>query len=416
MRKSIFPLKQRLAQCRDILLLATHPNRKLHEAKKELLWYRGKDNYKQVFSSIFSKFNRQDPVLADDNGQFATWINLSDDAKAICIYLGFHSASTNNNSFIASLVQEYRDELNTLFDFSYDAFKITGEGGRLLRDLYNTNRSPNVVSMTSTLMQVRGVDNRTQKRVMVEAKNVVFSGDTGSGSHAVSLFQCMQNKSPYQAMFVIQKLYLSEAAISINQHAYNHQKQFDFYMDEPSTIRHDYQSTAAQICKYGGYYYGSAQKNLNRMANNSGEQYLVDILTKTADVVCALDHEEPPIIFIDIGNINKALTLGALCKQIERLCNSTARVCIVESEVLDPSNYYNAIKENFGALHFVGSHHKSTLSADVSSIKIIKGRRELLEGEYNVSNKNGTICGGGVIKLDCEFLAYQVKGRFIRYF
>jgi hypothetical protein len=418
MRKAIynlFPLSDRISQYKDVLMLTAHSDKKLYQANKEVLWYRGTDNYKQVFRAILSKFNKHLPVLADDCPCFVDWENSSEEAKAIIIYLGFHSASTNNNVRITSLIQSYRYEISSFFDFSYDEFIITSLGRMLLSELYKSNLAVKQRDVRNSTLQLQGTAIRTQQKLVVESKNVIFSGKAGMDALQISLYQTLHNKDFSQGVFVIHKNYSPDAAISVNQHAYNNGKQYEFFMDSPSVVRKDFSSIATQVCQRGGYYYGNAIKNTFGKVSNNGENYTVNVLTCIANAIDELDEEaQAPIVFVDLGSFKDALTHQVLATQIKRLFNSKAKVCLYEPEPVEECHYYNAFILKYNALHMIA---RSSTDDRLPS-KVSKGtlKNSQVDDQFFVKSKEGLQCEGGLVALDYEQLSMQVKGRFIRIF
>jgi hypothetical protein len=412
---NLLPLRHRISQYRDVFLFTPNTNKRLHNANKEVLWYRGCDVYKITFRAILTKLDKNIPVLADDSAQISTWSALTPDVKAIVIYLGFHSASTNNNVRITSLIQEYREELESLFDFRFDEFTIRETGRALLSALFNANLQQVATSAIKPSLMVTGHANRTQRRVKLCANNIIFSGGDGNGVSVVSLYQMMQSKQHDQGMFVIQSSYSSGAAIALNQHAYNSRKQFDFYMDDTANLRSNFIGTGAHICKSGGYYYGSASKYHLNHHNESSNQYLLRVISELIEIINKLEPgAKPPLIYLDIGSIRKALTDPALSYSIELLLSTGACVCYIEPQLLKEKHYYDVYLEKYNALHLIGKHADKPVD-DYEHIKHMQAK-SLKESEFFINTKDGVQCDAGVVTLDFKSLTYQVKARFIRMF
>jgi hypothetical protein len=187
-------------------------------------------------------------------------------------------------------------------------------------------------------------------------------------------------------------------------------------MDSPANLRENFHDVATHICNTGGYYYGNAIKNYLGRLDDAGENYLLNLITHIADTVENLNLSAlAPVIYIDLGSIQNVLINQEFSIQLERLCQSDAKVCITEAEYIYQSHYYDLLIKKFDAIHFIGRQDHDNL-ADSMKVRMDLGYRQLNEHEFYAKNTKGMMCGGSPLRLDFELLSFQVKGRFIRLF
>lgn len=416
-----FSLSHRISQLKDLLFLDSHHDDRIYKAAKELLWYRGSDIYKQAFKLIAAKNSKGVSVLPSGSALEVLWRGLSSEAKTITLSLGFHTASSTKNTTISMLVENYRAELTSLFDFDYEGFRITELGRQLLSALFKSqvkSVSESALESSKNLNFVAKIK-RMQKPVTIQAKNLLITGDLNSQTAAHALYQCLRTKSPGQGCFVIQDCQYSDATLSVNQHAYDNHKQFDYYVDATATTRSNFKSLAHDICHEGGYYYGSTRKSDTFDGRTQSSQCLLNLLRNIASTVDELpDDVNAPIIYISLKSIKEIIRHQAIFEQIERLANSSAQLCVCETEIAENNYIYKMFVDQVDVLHVIGNSDINERHEDYlpNTLKVAMQQNKLKKGDVYVKHQDGFKFDGEVVSLDYIALYMQLKGRFIRMF
>ncbi|MFT5852132.1 MAG: hypothetical protein ACI87J_002108 [Colwellia sp.] len=376
------------------------------------------DTYKKAFKLIADKTYKGETVLPPESDLGSLWGDLSSEAKTITLYLGFHAASSTQNIVITMLVQSYQAELSLIFNFDYEGFRITEVGRQLLNALVKSQLKP--VSPTSIEsmkhLQLLGMIKRIQHPVDIKNKNMLITGCATSEVEAHALYQCLNYKDSKQGCFVIQDYQSSNSTLSVNQHAYTNQKQFEYYVDTTTSTRSNFKSLAHDICISGGYYYGSTQKDDTFDGRMQSSQCLLNLLTTIANTVDLLDDDViAPVLLISLKSIKEIVLHKAIFSQLKRLANSKAQICVCETELAEKNTIYNIFVEEIDVIHVIGrsdinERHDGYLS---TIIKTAISNNILKKGDVYVKRKAGLCFGGDVVSLEYKSLYMQIKGRLL---
>lgn len=414
-----FSLSHRLSQLKCIFSSEFHHDKRLYSASKELLWYRGGDTYKKAFKLIADKTYKGESVLLPESELGSLWASLSSEAKTITLYLGFHASSSTQNIVITMLVQSYQAELSAIFNFDYEGFRITEVGRQLLNALFKSQLVSSTPRKCMKQIQILGLIKRIQHPVDINTKNVLLTGCSNSEVEAHGLYQCLNSKDSKQGCFVIQDYQSSNTTLSVNQHAYDNQKQFEYYVDATASTRSNFKSLAHDICVSGGYYYGSTQKYDTFDGRMQSSQCLLNLLTTIANTVDLLaDDVIAPVLYLSLKSIKEIVLHKAIFAQLKRLANSQTQICVCETELAEKNAVYHIFVDEIDVIHVIGrsiinERHEGYLS---TTVKAAMSNNKLKKGDVYVKRKAGLCFGGDVVSLEYKALFMQLKGRYIRMF
>jgi len=381
-----------------------------------MLWYGGNDEYLVSFRNMLIKLNNNEALLADNHTHDQKWRNLSYDAKALILYLGFNVSQHEINSQIVDLAKQHKSQLSDLFDFGVNEFEIKPTGRSLFSALIKCNGRHIQPNPHDLPLRVYGHYKRTRKKVKVTANTFLYSGSNGAGTRKTAIYQTLMNKQEAQGCFIIRLMPVPNYTIDCGQHAYENLKQFEFYADEPSTLRNDFEHVANDVCTKGGYYQTALTSGMKPYLDPH-KKHLPSLLNKIANSVEKLSCSSiPPVVYLEVLSIKQLNSSPSLFMQLKRLQKLGVKLCLCEQYFDETSPIYPTFLQKMDATHIIGRLGRTKSEIDYLTPSTVRLIYDMAPGELYISQVNKEISEEGTVAADLYTLSPKMLRQRLRIF